>query len=104
MDAHITLFYLRSHFELAGEVASRMEAHLAQMGDRRGGLPPDLVTAGMLNANSREGYAWIDLLVACRAHETMHRVLAVGLEALPSRGRMRGLRPSFHLSIRRGAS
>ena len=45
----------------------------------------------------------IDLLVACQAHGTLHRLANHGLSALPVR-RQAYVNPAFHLSFRRSAT
>ncbi len=54
----------------------------------------------MNNELSNEEYAWIDMLVACPLHATLHRLANEGLNRVPQRWRMR-VHLAFHLSFRR---
>ena len=69
LDAHITLFYLRSDHNEAEAVAGAMTACLQQILQRRGRLPVDFNAAGSVSQWSSDDYAMIELLVACPAHQ-----------------------------------
>ncbi len=103
LDAHCTLFYLRSHQEHGEAIAAAMSQCLQQIIGRRGMLPTDLLAAGVLNPMSTAAYAWIDLLVSCPAHATLHRVANEGLAQVPQRWKQ-FVHPAFHLSFRKAPS
>ena len=108
VDAHVTLFYLRSHHERVADVAKALSAALERILTRRGGrrlvprLPVDFNTAGRVSDCSVEGYAMIEVLVSCPLHNTLHNLVSTGLVLLHGRRATR-LLPAFHLSIRRSA-
>ena len=100
LDAHFTLFYLRSHREHSEPVAAALTAMLQQITDRRGELPVDFVGAGVISPLSTEAFAMIDLLVSSRAHQSLHSLSHHGLSRVPMRHKF-FLHRAFHLSIRR---
>ena len=109
VDAHFTLFYLRSHCERVSEVAGAMSAVLEQImtrhSDRRlvhWWRVPDFATAGQVSPLSGEELAMLDVLVSCPIHSTLHRILSAGMGQLQRRqGTL--VKSAFHLSIRRSA-
>ena len=109
VDAHFTLFYLRSHRERVSEVAGAMSAVLEQImtrhSDRRlvhWWRVPDFATAGQVSPLSGEELAMLDVLVSCPIHSTLHRILSAGMGQLQRRqGTL--VKSAFHLSIRRSA-
>ena len=106
LDAHLTLFYLRSHHERVDDVAATLsralEGILDRHGRRRHGprLTVDFNTAGRVSDFSQEAYAMIEVLVACPLHSTLHRLVAEAMLVLQGRRHTR-LLPAFHLSMRR---
>ena len=109
VDAHFTLFYLRSHRERVSEVAGAMSAVLEQImtrhSDRRlvhWWRVPDFATAGQVSPLSGEELAMLDVMVSCPIHSTLHRILSAGMGQLQRRqGTL--VKSAFHLSIRRSA-
>ncbi len=99
LDAHCTLFYLRSHQQHGEAVAAAMSRCLQQMIDRRGVRPTDFLSAGVVHQSSTAEYAWIDLLVSCPAHATLHRLANEGLAQVPQYWQVH-VHPAFHLSFR----
>ena len=109
VDAHFTLFYLRSHCERVSEVAGAMSAVLEQImtrhSDRRlvhWWRVPDFATAGQVSPLSGEELAMLDVLVSCPIHSTLHRILSAGMGQLQRR-QGTFVKRAFHLSIRRSA-
>ena len=109
VDAHFTLFYLRSHRERVSEVAGAMSAVLEQImtrhSDRRlvhWWRVPDFATAGQVSPLSGEELAMLDVLVSCPIHSTLHRILSAGMGQLQRR-QGTFVKRAFHLSIRRSA-
>lgn len=98
LDAHITLFYLRSDQHLGEEVAAELRRSLRSIISRRGTLPVDFNASGGVSPYSDEHRAMIDVLVACPAHATLHRLANEGL-ARVRRRQHAYVHPAFHLSI-----
>ena len=71
LDAHITLFYLRSDQDQGALIADAMAECLQQIVARRGRLPVDFNAAGGMSPYSTERLAMIELLVACPAHQAV---------------------------------
>ena len=71
LDAHITLFYLRSDQDQGELIAVAMSECLQQIVGRRGSLPIDFNAAGGMSPYSTEHLAMIELLVACPAHQAV---------------------------------
>jgi hypothetical protein len=99
VDGHITLFYLRSHQHAGEQVAAAMSRMLLQIQQRRGQLPVDFLFSGGLSPYSSESLAMIEILVACPAHMTPHRLANEGLSQAQRRQHA-FVHPALRLSLR----
>ena len=71
LNAHITLFYLRSDEGSVPSIVDGMVQCVEQMTRRRGRFPVDFTVTAGPSAFSNDWLAMMDILVACPAHEAV---------------------------------